>query len=173
MSEFIKILLSFDFKKIFFEKTDNGLLKFFRYAFVGGIAFVADYLGFALTSLLLGDGDTAKEMFSVLGKAFYEEDVFVAVATTVGFMVGLTVNFILSKKFVFTEQANVKSGALEFAAYTVIGIIGYFLNIVLMLAFIKYVNKYLSKIIVAAIVLIYNYMARKILLYSDKGDNKK
>ncbi len=153
MKELFELLFSFRLKELFFKPTENGFIKFFRYAFVGGIAFVVDYLGFVLTSMVLGDGT-----FSVVA------------ATTVGFIAGLITNFILSKKFVFTENASV--GAVgEFITYTVIGIGGYFLNVLLMLLFVKFINKYIAKIIVAAIVLVYNYFARKIILYS--GGNKK
>ncbi len=153
MKELLTLLFTFRWKELFFTPTDNGLIKFFRYAFVGGIAFVVDYCGFAVTSLILGDGT-----FSVVA------------ATTVGFIAGLITNFILSKKFVFTENANV-GAAGEFMVYTVIGIGGYIFNILLMLLFVKFMNKYIAKIVVALIVLVYNYLARKIILYSG-GDNK-
>ena len=48
MKEFFSILFSFNFKKIFYEPTRNALLQFFRYAFVGGWATVADWGVFAL-----------------------------------------------------------------------------------------------------------------------------
>lgn len=148
MKELINLILKFDFNGLFFKPTENGLIKFFRYAFVGGIAFVVDYLFFVIVSLVMPDTKLS-----------------VILATTAGFIMGLITNFILSKKFVFTENAVIKNSAVEFGAYTVIGIIGYFLNIVLMILFIKIINKYTAKIIVSAIVLIYNYLARKILLY--------
>ncbi len=153
MKELLTLFFTLRWKELFFTPTSNGLIKFFRYAFVGGIAFVVDYCGFALVSMALGDGT-----FSVVA------------ATTTGFIVGLITNFILSKKFVFTENANVGSAG-EFMVYTVIGIGGYILNILLMLLFVKFINKYIAKIVVALIVLVYNYFARKIILYSGE-DNK-
>ena len=43
MKELFQLALKLDFKNsIFFKPTENGLIKFFRYAFVGGIAFVVD-----------------------------------------------------------------------------------------------------------------------------------
>ena len=148
MKELFQLALKLDFNSIFFKPTENGLIKFFRYAFVGGIAFVVDYMLFVIVSLILPDTKLS-----------------VVLATTAGFIMGLITNFILSKKFVFTEEAVVKNTTAEFTAYTIIGIIGYFLNILLMMLFIKIINKYVAKIIVSAIVLVYNYLARKILLY--------
>lgn len=151
MKELFTLLFSFKFKKLFFEPTENGLIKFFRYAFVGGIAFVVDYLFYIIANLLL------EKNLSL--------ELTVAIATTAGFIAGLTVNFLLSKKFVFTEKPTVSNAGGEFAVYAVIGVIGYFLNMGLMQLAIMYINKYAAKIIVAVIVLVYNYTARKMILY--------
>lgn len=149
MKELIDLILTFDLKKIFAEPAENGLVKFFRYAFVGGIAFVVDYAVFAIFSLLLGDIKQS-----------------IAIATTAGFIGGLITNFVLSKKLVFTENARVGT-TLEFVAYGIIGIIGCVINIVLMYGFTGglNINKYIAKLVVSLIVLVYNYFARKIILY--------
>ncbi|MDO5558165.1 MAG: GtrA family protein [Oscillospiraceae bacterium] len=152
MKELLQLIFRFDLKSLFLTPTDNGMIKFFRYCFVGGIAFVADFLSFGLTCKLLGEGKAV-----------------IVTATTAGFIVGLTVNFLLSKKFVFTEDANNTSRKGEFIWYTVIGLIGWGLNVILMLVCTEWIfamNKYIAKIIVALIVLVYNYLARKIILYS-------
>ncbi|MCD8216327.1 MAG: GtrA family protein [Clostridiales bacterium] len=148
MKEFIDLLLHFDINGIFFKPTENGLIKFFRYAFVGGIAFVVDYLSFVLVSLVLPDNNIS-----------------VVLATTAGFIVGLLVNFVLSKKFVFTEKPSINRASAEFAVYALIGVIGYFLTVLLMMVFIKILNKYIAKIVVSVIVLVYNYIARKKIIY--------
>ena len=158
MKEFFELLFKFDLNSIFFKPTENGFLKFFRYAFVGGIAFVIDYLFFVIFNILFLNITDSKELS-------------VAVGTTAGFIAGLIVNFILSKKFVFTEKANVGSKG-EFMAYFVIGLIGYFINMGLMQLFIIKINEYISKVIVAIIVLVYNYTARKYILYTNREDKK-
>ncbi len=152
MKELISLLLKFDFKNLFFTETDNGMIKFFRYCFVGGIAFVLDYAVFAVVCLLLGDGKA-----------------ITVAATIAGFICGLIVNFLLSKKFVFTEDSEKASRKGEFIWYTIIGIVGALLNVLLMLLFTEWamsMNKYIAKILVALIVLVYNYIARKVILYS-------
>lgn len=159
MKELLSLIFSFKFKELFFEKTDNGLIKFFRYAFVGGIAFVIDYAAFALVCQL---GDT--KLINVL-------------ATVAGFVAGIITNFILSKKFVFQEKSNTETAYGEFLGYTVIGIIGCILNILLLLLGTEMlsVNRYIAKVIAALIVLVYNYVARKVILYTpskkkDRGN---
>lgn len=152
MKEFFQLLFGLKFRALFFEPTENGFIKFFRYCFVGGIAFVVDYGAFSVTCLLLG-----------------KSDLITAAATTIGFICGIIVNFLLSKKFVFTENAKYSSVGSEFLGYTIIGVIGWIFNVLLMLvctSWIFSINRYVAKIIVALIVLIYNYAARKIILYS-------
>lgn len=157
MKELFTLIFSFRFKELFFEKTENELIKFFRYAFVGGIAFVVDYLFF---TLVCQAGES--QLVTVL-------------ATIAGFAAGIITNFYLSKKFVFQEKSNAKSSYGEFIGYTVIGIVGCILNILLMLLATGAlsVNRYIAKIIVALIVLVYNYAARKIILYTPSKNKKR
>ncbi len=150
MKELFQLLFKFDFKALFFTPTENGFIKFFRYCFVGGIAFVVDYLACAA-------------VFAALGKG----TISTVVGTTAGFVCGLITNFLLSKKFVFTENAKTGKKS-EFLWYTVIGIIGWGLSVLLMMVCTDWLfsmNQYIAKIIVALIVLVYNFLARKILLY--------
>lgn len=152
MKELFQLLFGLKFRALFFEPTENGFIKFFRYCFVGGIAFVVDYGAFSVTCLLLG-----------------KSDIITAAATTAGFICGLIVNFLLSKKFVFTEDPKRGSVKGEFLGYAIIGVIGWGLNVLLMLVCTSWVfsiNRYIAKIVVALIVLVYNYAARKIILYS-------
>lgn len=149
MKELFNLILKFKIKDLFFNSTQNEFIKFFRYCFVGGIAFIVDYAAFVVSSIILGDSKIS-----------------VILSTAIGFVFGLLINFILSKLFVFTEKANTDNYIKEFGAYGVIGIIGLGINEILMLIFITFINKYYAKIIVALIVLIYNYFARKIFLYS-------
>lgn len=151
MKELFGLIFHLELKALFLDKTDNGFIKFFRYCFVGGIAFVADYAAFSVFCMTFGKGNFVTSS-----------------ATIAGFIVGLIVNFAMSKKFVFTENANVSKKG-EFLSYAVIGVVGAALNVVLMLAMTDWlisINRYIAKIIAALIVLVYNYAARKILLYS-------
>ena len=153
MKELLSLIFAFKFKELFFAPTDNGLIKFFRYAFVGGIAFVVDFVTY---TLVCQAGTTWQ---------------ITALATTAGFVTGIITNFILSKKFVFQEKSNAKSGYGEFIGYVLIGIVGFGLNMLLMYLATEMLsmNRYAAKIVVAIIVLVYNYLARKIILYTPKG----
>ncbi|OHE40856.1 MAG: hypothetical protein A2Y16_02865 [Tenericutes bacterium GWF2_57_13] len=125
----------------------------FRYLFVGGTAFLFDFGIYALTNVWYGDADLA-----------------IALETAAGFLVGLSVNFLLSKRFVFTEKANGVGAGGEFLAYGAIGLIGLFLSMGLTVLGAKIMNELLARAIVAVLVLFYNYFARKLLLYRKKEE---
>lgn len=146
------LIRALDIKGLFLKPTENGVIRFFRYCFVGGVAFVVDYAAFAAVCLLLGKSAAV----TVLG-------------TVVGFLCGLIVNFLMSKRFVFTENAKGVSKSGEFIWYAVIGVVGAGLNVLLMLAATKWVltmDRYIAKLLVALVVLVYNYIARKLVLYT-------
>lgn len=154
MKELLSLIVKLDFKGLFFRETSNGLIQFFRYAFVGGISFIVDTLLYELVVIPFGD-----------------KNILIWIGTTLGFLGGIITNFILSKKFVFTQQANTKSQKGEFLAYVIIGIIGYFLTVGLTFLFTRKLGVIaaLSKPIASVIVLFYNYIARKKLLYTKKS----
>ena len=146
------LIRALDIKGLFLKPTENGVIRFFRYCFVGGVAFVVDYAAFVAVCLLLGKSAAV----TVLG-------------TVVGFLCGLIVNFLMSKRFVFTENAKGVSKSGEFIWYAVIGVVGAGLNVLLMLAATKWVltmDRYIAKLLVALVVLVYNYIARKLVLYT-------
>ncbi|MCM1329088.1 MAG: GtrA family protein [Ruminococcus sp.] len=146
MKELIEYIKKLDFKNIFVTETDNTVIQLFRYCFVGGAAFVADWL----TVIIL----TETVMHYLM-------------ATAVAFFVGLAVNFALSKLLVFKSDSG-KVGKLgEFLVYAVIGAVGLGLTELLMFVFTDALDLHyaVSKIIAAAIVLIWNFFARKVILY--------
>lgn len=148
MKEFIRALTHFDFKTLFREKTTNVFIQFFRYIFVGGFAFVAD----AATLWLC------------------EKFMHYMIAAAIAFVVGVAVNYILSVCFVFSETEQVKSKVKEFIVYGVIGVIGLLITEAIMYICTDIIGMYflLSKIIAAVIVLVWNFAARKKILYAKK-----
>ncbi|MBQ8002183.1 MAG: GtrA family protein [Clostridia bacterium] len=147
MKEFFEIIFSFNLKKIFCEPTRNGLLQFFRYAFVGLWATLADWaMMFSMTEGL---------------KVHY------LLSGIVAFVMGLTVNFLLSKKFVFSGEEKQHSSSTEFAVYAIIGVIGLGLTELIMYVLTGRLKIYfmLSKIIATGVVFVWNFAARKIVLY--------
>lgn len=91
------------------------------------------------------------------------------VGTGVGFLVGLLVNYVLSILFVFNEKGNSKS-TKGFIIFTVLSAIGLGINLVGMYIGFDLLgwNQWLVKVIVTIIVLIYNYISKKLLLFKSK-----
>ncbi|MDD3126720.1 MAG: GtrA family protein [Candidatus Izemoplasmatales bacterium] len=148
MKELFKLLFHFHLRALFYSPTQNEIIKIFRYLFVGGVAFLFDYLFFFLAGLILGNSN-----WGIVG------------ATAIGFLIGLCVNYYLSKKVVFPEKPSVSNAKTEFVVYGIIGLIGLGITEGLMLLFIMAINKYIARLIVAFIVIFYNYFARRIILY--------
>lgn len=146
MKELFERLRTLRISVIFYEQTDNFFVQLFRYVFVGGIAFVADW-----------------GMMVFLHEAIHTN---VYIATAIAFVFGLIVNFVLSKIFVFQEASERTGTAGEFIAYGIIGVVGLLFTEVIMWLLLKIGVLYMiAKIVAAAIVLIWNFVARKILLY--------
>ena len=146
MKEFFDLLFKFKIRALLIEATQNPIIQFFRYAFVGGIASVADWFVLWLLEHL-----GMHYMF----------------ATVLAFFAGLATNYLLAKKLVFkVEEARV--GAVgEFIAYTLIGAVGLLITLGLMYLFTECMQLYfmISKIIATLIVLVWNFLARKLLIY--------
>ena len=153
MKELYDLIIHFRLRELFLKPTQNEFVRIFRYLFVGGTAFLFDFGVYALANRWLGDAD-----------------LMIAVETAIGFLVGLTVNFLLSKQFVFTEKARGVGASGEFLVYGLIGLIGLFLSMGLTVLGAKVMDELLARAIVAILVLFYNYFARKLLLYRRKGE---
>lgn len=144
-------------KKENLDKYIKLFWEFFRYALVGGIAFVADWGTLFLTKEFVFKGESKPELFA---------------ATAAGFIIGLMVNYILSIVFVFRASDNNNSGksVKAFITFALIGVIGLGLTELGMYAGV-YLLKWhylITKIIVAGLVLIWNYCGRKIFVFGRK-----
>lgn len=129
--------------------------EFFRYAIVGGIAFLADSGTLFLFKEFIFKGDSKPELFA---------------STAAGFIAGLIVNYILSVVFVFKKSENSSSGksAKAFIVFTAIGVIGLGLTELGMYTGV-YLLKWhylITKVITAALVLVWNYCGRKIFVFN-------
>ena len=143
---------------LLFSENATPALQFFRYFLVGGASFVLD------TAVLL--------FVSVFTDISF-------VYVTAGFCVGVVANYILSKLMVFQQRQE--NPALEFIVVFIISLVGLLLTNWLFDCFMalfkvvvsEYLSKLFAKIIAAAIVLIWNYSARK-LFYRliGKGSNQ-
>ncbi|KGF01255.1 MAG: GtrA family protein [Actinomyces urogenitalis] len=118
--------------------------QFARFLVVGGISFSIDYGIFTLLFTL---------------------GVPHLVASMVSFTISLVVNYWLSRRFVFEVNEEV-SIAREFTAYVGLNVIALGLNtgVLYVCSDLMRMSPFIGKIIATAIVLVYNFISRKILL---------
>ena len=135
-------------KKLFWAATDSTSLQMFRYLFVGGISFIADY---AVLFLL-------KEF----GSLHY------LLAAALAFGAGIAVNFILTKLLVF--QVIMQNKFYERSIFTLICLAGllYTEGIMFALTDLFGVHYLFSKIAATVIVFFWNFFAKKLILYRGR-----
>ncbi len=152
MKEFLKHLLNFNFTALFKDKTHNGYIQFFRYIFVGFISTAVDWTVLELLFILHHDG--------------------LYFSTAIGFLCGLTVNFLLSKIFVFKGTPSDKHLVLDIFVYILAGLIGLGLTEFIMWFVTSHlhINHVLAKAIAIIPVLIWNFGSKKLILYRKRTD---
>lgn len=144
------------------EDKKATLFEFLRYVIVGGVSAVVDIIvNYVMLNFILG------------GTA--EDKLYVALSVTAGFVVGLAVNFVLSNLIVFNRAEQKKKGATfgAFLIYVAVGVIGYGMTVGLTLLGTRFIGEeeiwyILLTCVVKGIVLIWNYLGRKILVYRGK-----
>jgi putative flippase GtrA len=116
---------------------------------VGGVAFIADF------------------SFFYLAINFMQINYFFA--GIYGFIIGVYVNFILARKFVFDNLNKINKNKEFFGVYLISGI-GLFIHQVSIYSFVEILNSnlYVAKFLTSVIVLFWNYNIRKKYLYGKK-----
>ncbi len=157
MDEIKQIFRDRQFKKLFVGDTDNTLIQFFRYLFVGGLAFVVD---FALSYILFRF-------------AFHEKKELAIVANSLSFIAGLAVNYFISTFWIF-KNSKVKNKLVEFISFAGIGVVGLLITMGITKLFEIWLGdttslfQIIAKIVSTAVSFLWNFFARKILLYTKK-----
>ena len=130
------------------KSTDKIGIQFFRYIFVGGAAFLVDFVSLYLLTDFLG--------------------VYYLTSAAIAFILGLIVNYFLSTYWVFNKR-KLDNLTFEFGIFAIIGIVGLGLNELFIWFFTAELNFYylISKILAAALILFWNFFARKFVLFRD------
>lgn len=124
--------------------SNNLINQILKFAVVGGLAFIIDYgILYVLTEYL---------------------NVYYLISSIISFTVSVIFNYILSIKWVF--DVNKKQDIKEFIIFVVLSIIGLIINSVIMylMVDIMHIHYMFSKLVATAIVMVYNFITRKIFI---------
>lgn len=132
--------------KLFRDPTDNIIIQFFRYVFVGGTAFVVDFFFLYFFSDICG--------------------IYYLISAVFSFIISVLVNYVMSTRWVF-NQDNIENKVVEFNLFMLISTIGLVFTEILLYFFtdICGIHYLISKIISAVIVLFWNFLARRVMFY--------
>jgi putative flippase GtrA len=121
------------------------LMQFARFLVVGLLSFAVDYGLYVL-------------LFQVFGVPYL-------LASTISFTLSLVLNYVLSLKFVFQSRPG-RNIAVEFAIYVGLNIVALGLNQLILFVSVEMLGAtpLIGKLIATAIVLIYNFISRKLLI---------
>ena len=127
------------------KKRENLLIQIFKFGIVGGIAFLIDYIVLFCCKEFIG--------LSVL------------LSAAIAFTVSVIYNYIASVKWVFDVNRE-KSAKKNFVIFIILSIIGLIITEIIMWigSDIMKINYLIVKIIATAIVMVFNFITRKIFL---------
>ncbi|MEZ3464238.1 MAG: GtrA family protein [Lachnospiraceae bacterium] len=145
----------------------NLFAQIMKFGVVGAVCFGIDYIiGYSVMKIIVKlGGGTLFELASMAGSAL-------------GFTVSVIINYILSFKFVFERKEDLDRRK-EFVAFIILSVIGLGLNQLIIwicvgpvygnIAFLRNILNYDlaytgAKVIATAIVMVYNFVTRKIFL---------
>jgi len=126
--------------------TDSTLVQFFRYSVVGGGAFVIDFSSLYVLTEYAG--------------------IYYLTSAAIAFLLGLLASYLLSIVWVFNRR-TVERRWVEFGVFALIGVVGLGLNELFIWFFTEHFHLYymISKLVATGLVLIWNFAARKFLLF--------
>jgi len=156
--------------KRFIEKHPT-LWEIFKFLVVGGGATVVDFVTMSFVIYFFAP-ENYQNFFQVFFGAEYTPTTIATVTgTTIGFLVGLIFNYIFSLIFVFTasDTSKAKTGG-GFVVFALLSSVGLLIHIVGM--YVGYdllgINEWIVKIILTLVVLVFNYVSRKYILFRNK-----
>lgn len=141
------------------------LAEIIRFLIVGGLATLIDFFAMGIT-LYCFEPSLYPHFYNVWIGGGAPSTLATIIGTTIGFIVGLVFNYIFSIIFVFQDKGNSKStkGFIMFALLSggglLIHVIGMYIGYNLL-----GINEWILKIIFTIIVLIYNYITRKVIIF--------
>ena len=148
MKKWFSTARRFGLRGLLIRPTEDVTIQVFRALIIGGIAFIADAGPMWLLTLA---------------------GLHYLISGLIGFVLAVTVNYLLSVRFVFFQKASIGAGG-EFSVYIAIALVGLVLTLLLLLFFTEIAGLFfmVSKVLATIIVFAWNFTARKLILYRKK-----
>ena len=168
-TEKINLLQRFD---SFFHQ-HKTLAEILRFLIIGGFATIIDFIVMGVV-LYIFDPNLYPNFFNVFIGGAEPSTIATVVGTGAGFLAGLVFNYIFSVIFVYNEKGNSKS-AKGFLMFTLLSLVGLFIHIGGMwLGFdVLGINEWVVKIALTILVLVYNYISKKLIIFKKKENQKE
>jgi len=133
-------------KRLFFERTEDTKIQFFRYIFVGGVATIIDMGSLYVFTSMVG--------------------IHYLISAAIAFVFGVMANYLMSIVWVFKTTGNFKR---EITLFVIIGLGGLILNEIIIWLLVEKVNLYymIAKAIAVVIVLVWNFGMRKKFVFAQ------
>jgi len=142
------------------------LAEIIRFLIVGGLATIIDFLAMGIT-LYAFNPNLYPHFYNVWIGGGNPTTLATIIGTAIGFIAGLLFNYIFSIIFVFQEKGNSRS-AKGFVLFTLLSLGGLLIHIIGM--YIGYnllgINEWILKILFTLVVLAYNYITRKLIIFT-------
>lgn len=141
-TKFVKKIINLFHMKLD-KKTENLLIQIFKFVIVGGIATLIDFI-----------------LLFVFKEVVHLQ---VIISNTLSFCISLIYNYIASVRWVFDVNRD-KDPKKNFLIFLIFSIIGLAINDLIMYLLINKLSTFISKIIATAIVMVFNFITRKMFL---------
>ncbi len=146
------------------------LFEVIRFLIVGGVATLVDM--FVMGCVMYGlESNIYPTFWNVFWNTPTPKVLSTVLGTGIGFIAGLIVNYTFSIFFVFNEKGYSRS-AKGFVIFTLLSLVGLGINMLGMyLGFdLLHIHYWIVKIIVTLIVLIYNYISKRLIIFRTKSN---
>lgn len=167
MGKFKQKLLSFSQKYPTFTE-------FIRFVIIGGFSTLIDMFVMGVV-LYIFQPNNYPNFFNVFyGATLNPSTISTIIGTGLGFICGLVFNYIFSILFVFNNKGNSKSikGFVIFAVFSLIGLFIHLFGMYLGYDVLG-INEWIVKITLTLVVLVYNYLTRKFVIFKKNNDVNK
>lgn len=120
-------------------------LQIFKFVIVGGLSFVLDFILYYIFTRFLSINEMTSQVMS--------------------FSISLVFNYMMSMRYVFVSKDSLKKHH-EFMIFVTLSVLGAGLNWLLfyLMVYVLSINDLITKIVVAGIVMVFNFVTRKLFL---------